>query len=158
MQSSNNQSNLKWFEDIIIVVETRLNPTEEKQKLLDIFTFLLPGKEVLEDERKDGLYLYATAEGLHPLDHFRSIIERLFLLDTTRQVFFHSILGNKTTLYLSKNAASMGRFSFLERDNQPPLGAIYFTLISGNLEQVIDYVAPRTVNGEPVFSPDTLLE
>ena len=62
------------------------------------------------------------------------------------------------TLYLNKNAASMGRFSFLERDNQPPLGAIYFTLISGNLEQVIDYVAPRTANGEPIFSPDTLLE
>jgi hypothetical protein len=155
---SDNLDDKKWFEDIFIVVETRLNPTEEKEKLLEIFTFLLPGKEVLEDQRKDGLYLYATSDGLHPLDHFRSILERLLMLDTARQVFFHSILGNKTTLYLNKNAASMGRFSFLERDNQPPLGAIYFTLISGNLEQVIDYVAPRTANGEPIFSPDTLLE
>ena len=152
-----NLSNLKWFEDILIVVETRLNPTEEKDKLLEIFTFLLPGHEVLEDQRKDGLYLYATADGLHPLDHFRSVLERLLMLDTARQVFFHSILGNKTTLYLNKNAASMNRLSFLERDNQPPLGAVYYTLISGDLEQVIDYTAPKTVNGEPIFSPDSLL-
>ena len=55
MQSPNE---LKWFEDVLIVVESLFNPTEDKDKLLSIFNFLLPGKEIYQSEVKYIVNLY----------------------------------------------------------------------------------------------------
>jgi predicted RNA binding protein with dsRBD fold (UPF0201 family) len=61
-------------------------------------------------------------------------------------VLFKGVRGNRTTIHLNKQVATVGKVSFTEP--RTILGTIEVTIEDEDLELLIDRVAPETVDGE----------
>jgi predicted RNA binding protein with dsRBD fold (UPF0201 family) len=120
-------------------VRTEINPTEDRDRVIQAMLALFPDIEVEIAED----YLTGTTDSL---DTFKMAIRKQRILDATRGALYHGMSGDHIVLHLNKQVALMGKVSFVEGD--PPLGAIVVRIESEDIETLIDHVAPRTENGE----------
>jgi len=88
-----------------------------------------------------------TAE-VPEMGHFGEQIRRQRILDTARSVLIKGINGRRSTLHMNKQAAYVGKISFV--DERTVLGTIKVTIESDDIISFIDALAPRTVDGEEV--------
>ncbi|MDR2846265.1 MAG: hypothetical protein LBV63_03185, partial [Candidatus Methanoplasma sp.] len=77
---------------------------------------------------------------------FSKLIRKQKILDSARGVLFKGVRGNRTTIHLNKQVATVGKVSFTEP--RTILGTIEVTIEDEDLELLIDRVAPETVDGE----------
>jgi len=97
--------------------------------------------------------LVATApiEGLRRLHR---LLREQRILDTARSVLRKSTMGDKIVFYLHKQAATRSKISFVGGDQESPLGAIRVTIEHPEPERVIDWLAPPTASGRPLWEHD----
>jgi hypothetical protein len=93
--------------------------------------------------------LIGESEAVASLARFHALLRSQQILDTARSVMFSKRRGNFTRLTLNKQAAYVGKISFT--DGESPLGPITVELEASDLERLIDYLAPRTKDGKPIF-------
>ena len=91
-------------------------------------------------EVRDGV-LEGTTDNL---DRLREKIRTQRIRDTARRQFLTGRRGDRSTVHLSKQAASVGVVNFAAGG---PLGDILVEIESDDLAAVIDYVAESTVGG-----------
>lgn len=124
---------------LTVVAVARVHPTEDRDKVRQALLNIFPRAEVSE-----------TAEGLtaetDDLSRFKELLRNHRILDSARAVLLRGMEGDCTAFTLNKQAAAVGKISFVE--SRPPLGPIEVTVTSDGLEALIDEVAPRTVDGE----------
>lgn len=124
-----------------VIIVAKCYPTEDPDKLrkaiLNIFPLSQP--ELYEGEMR------AETEDL---SRFMELIRNHRILDSTRQVMLKGVEGNRTRFTLNKQAAFVGKVSFLEE--RVALGGISVIVEDDELQALIDRVAPVTVNGEEV--------
>ncbi len=99
--------------------------------------------EFSKDERTTGTFIVGMAEGLESLTTFKELVKKFQIGPMIRNRLLHSILDNMTTLYMNKQAAFAGKIALLDVNEEPPLGVISFSIISNNLERVIDWIFSR---------------
>ncbi|HMK45173.1 MAG TPA: hypothetical protein VK436_00970, partial [Methanocella sp.] len=88
-------------------------------------------------------------EGTAPsLDHLHDLLRRQKILDTARKAMFQGRKAGKIEVQLNKQAAFMGHVNFL--DHEVALGGVDMDIETDEPELVIDWLAPRTVDGKPV--------
>lgn len=118
-----------------------VNPSEDPDKVLAAISSIFPDATM---ELSEGAYR-GTAPGL---DRFSQLIRRQRILDAARAILVTNARGNRTSMSLNKQVATVGKVSFAGRN--PVLGAIEVTIEDEGITALIDRVAPMTVDGEEV--------
>ncbi len=73
------------------------------------------------------------------------------ILDTARSILKRAVRGNTIMFRINKQAAYRGRLSFSEEDVRSPLGPITFIIECRDPNEVIDWLAPPTSRGHPIW-------
>lgn len=135
-----------------IRVEVEVRPTEDLEKvrraLLNVFE---PGKiEVIERDKGYKL-LVGESNSYRSLLKIHELIRRERIMDAARSMLRKGVIGNMLIFKVNKQAAYQGRLSFVETDSESPMGAITFIIETDNPYEVIDWLAPKTSMGKPLW-------
>lgn len=131
-----------------VKVSALVYPTEIQEKVKKAITNFFPVPLQLQDYGIPGLYGEGDLESLRTL-HLRLREERI--LDTARHILLEGLLGNTIQFRLNKQVAFVGKVNFPAGEES--LGSINVEISAeneGDILNIIDWLAPRTVEGKPV--------
>ncbi len=136
-------------------VEVEVRPTEDLEKvrkaLLNVFE---PGEiKVIERDRGYKL-IVGESRSYRSLIKIHELIRRERIMDAARSMLRRGVIGNMLIFKVNKQAALQGRLSFVESDSESPMGAITFIVETSNPYEVIDWLAPKTSMGKPLWEKD----
>ncbi len=126
-----------------------VNLTEVQEKVEQTILNFFPVTLELQDDAIPGLYGEGNLESLRRF-HLRLREERI--LDTARRLFLNWMDGNTTRFSLNKQVAFIGKLNFSSGEEN--LGSIDVEISADNQDElltIIDWLAPQTVDGEPVM-------
>ena len=120
------------------MVEIRLSarcfPTEDRGMIVEAITRLFPDAEV---DGNDPIVARSSS-----VDAFRDALRRYRIRDAARAVMRRGQNGNSTSFMLNKQVVAVGKVSFSEESH--PLGDIEVTIVSDDIDELIDSIAPNT--------------
>ena len=126
-----------------VTVTCPVFPSEDPEKVRAALASIFPTGQFEEDAK--GL------SGQADLVQFSALIRRQRILDTARSQMQKGTRGShtKTVFSLNKQVATVGKVSFV--DYRTVLGTISVCVeTDGDINEIIDRVAPMTVDGEEV--------
>ena len=123
----------------LITMRVECLPTEDPEKVKQAVLNLFPGSEI---EGAEGGF-FARCDST---ERFKEVLWNLRILDTARAVLLRGMRENRTSFSLNKQVAFVGKVSFVQEPM--PLGSIDVVVEDEHLDELIDSIAPRTVNGE----------
>ena len=129
---------------ITVDVDAPVKPTEVRERVADAVRSLFPEADVTTSSGE------VTAR-THKLDHFRDRLFEQRILDTARKQFMGNRTRNGFEFRLKKQAAFRDVVNF-SVGNPAELGDIdvRVTVEDPEVEEFIEYLAPRTEDGEPL--------
>lgn len=126
---------------MIVRISAPIYPSEDPEKVRDAILRIFPTASLEVTEKGiDG-----TSDDL---DNFRLQIRRQKILDTARSIMLKGQSDDRTVFRMNKQVASVGKISFTEE--RTILGSIKVTVEDGNISELIDSIAPNTVDGEEI--------
>jgi predicted RNA binding protein with dsRBD fold (UPF0201 family) len=134
--------------NVKVQVFAPVNPTEVQEKVETAILNFFPVSLELQIGVIPMLYGEGDLENLRRL-HLRLREERI--LDTARRLFLNGIRGDVTRFRLNKQVAFTGKLNFPA--GKESLGSIDVEISADNQDDlltIIDWLAPQTVDGEPV--------
>lgn len=138
-------------EGVEVLVEARVYPTEDPEKVKVAIENVLFGGEYELRPSPDGLghILIARASGREALSKLRALIRIGRISDAARGVFLKAITGDRMIFYLNKQAAYARHISFSEPVGESPLGPIKIEVRCPDPRALIDWLAPSSAAGSP---------
>lgn len=138
---------------ILIRVEAEVRPTEDVDKVKRAVLNILDLEKInVIDTGRGYSVIVGESNNIASLIKLYSLLRRERILDAARSVMLKSLVGNDTVvLKLHKQSAFVGRVSFITYDDESPLGAITITITSDKIREVIDWLAPKTSRGKPLW-------
>ncbi|ARM76411.1 RNA-binding domain-containing protein [Acidianus manzaensis] len=134
-----------------ITVTAELRPSENEAKVLlaisNFFDF-----EYLRREKIQYEVIIAESKTLRSLEKFHKALREERILDVARKYLRKGMSDDSITFMLHKQAAAIGRLSFVDDEKESPLGPIVFHIEYRKPEEVIDWLAPRTSKGVPLWN------
>ncbi len=133
----------------LLTVTCELRPTEDKGKVIKALSnlFDLDTVEVVEG------FPYSRVVGESRRVDSLARLHRLFrqerILDTVRSVLIGNRVGNSVEFKLHKQSAYAGRANIVTLDSESPLGPVVVRIVSDKIDDVIEWLAPRTAGGHP---------
>ncbi|RLG86360.1 MAG: hypothetical protein DRO39_03375 [Thermoprotei archaeon] len=138
-----------------IRIEAEIRPTESEKRVVQAIKRVFFVDEVRIVELGNGTKLaVAEADEVTPLLKIYELLRRQRILDTARSVFLRNSSGSVLSVKLNKQVAYQGIVSFVDSDDESPLGAINLVVVSDKLREIIDWLAPRTAHGRPLWEKD----
>lgn len=134
--------------NVTVRVSALVYPTEVQEKVATAVTNLFPFELHPEDFGIPRLYGEGNLVSLRKL---HQLLREYRILDTARQVLLTGIEGNTSQFRLNKQVAFVGKVNFPAGEES--LGSIYVEISADNREdlmKVIDWLAPRTIEGKPI--------
>jgi len=133
----------------MLIVTCEVRPTEDKDKVVKAVTnlFSLSKIEVVEDYPYNKLV--GKSDKIESLVKLHRLLRQERILDAFRNVLLNNKVGNTTEFKLNKQSAYVGRATLVTLDSESPLGPIVVRIISDKIDEVIDWLAPKTVGGHP---------
>lgn len=134
-----------------IIVEAEIRPTEDEEKVKKaILSFFDPSSIRVEDR---GRYKVLIAEASEPeaLRKLHSKLREQRILDAARSMMMRWSSKDKVVFYLHKQAAFMDYVTFCLPENESPLGPIKVEVTEVDAKEAIDWLAPPTSKGRPLF-------
>ena len=125
-----------------IEISCPVYPSEDPEKVKTAILKIFP--DAVLEEKDDEIA--GTSESL---ERFSKQIRKQKILDTTRSVMIHGKRGDRTRFFLNKQVAFVGKVSFCEE--KTILGTMKVMIKDDDIEELIDRVAPVTVDGEEVI-------
>lgn len=130
---------------IRITAETVVNPTEDSAKVEKALRAVLRDCAIEKIELgKETLLLRASAQGLSCLAPLRAMLRQDGIRDAARAVLFSGADGKIIRFGLNKQVAYVDHASFIEPNEETPLGLIVVEISCDTPESVIDWIAPRS--------------
>lgn len=137
---------------VYIRVEAEVRPTENLTKVLKaISTVVRTDNARVEDLGRGYRMIVVESTDIEVLKPFHDSLRRHRILDTAREYMFKHKRGEVVTIMFNKQAAYQGHISFVENPSESPLGAIVMTISSPQIDKIIDWLAPRTAHGKPLW-------
>ncbi len=133
-----------------IEIETKVNPTEDMDKVVQAVKNLFPDADVTIE----GENLKAKAWDLRK---FRDLLRRQRILDTARTELLKGKSDNETTVFLNKQTAYVGKVNFTDENAILSPIRVTFKLYGIPFGKFLDYVAPQTKAGKPIREVDRLI-
>ena len=131
--------------EVTVFIETEINPTESGDKVKATVNNILGNGAITVKPSIKGSILTAQAKGQDSLFKFRNLMRKDRIRDASRRILFKSIRGNAITFCLNKQVAFAGHVSFSEETAESPLGPIRITIETENPQQLIEWLAEKTV-------------
>ncbi len=134
--------------------EVEVRPTEDEGKVRKALRNLL---SVNDDDIKtvdlgeNYKMLIVESRKIATLFKLYELLRQERILDTARSIMYSSRRGEILTIKLHKQSAYAGHISFISYDDESPLGPITITIVSDKLDEIIDWLAPRTSRGKPLW-------
>lgn len=139
---------------VLVRIEVEVRPTEDEDKVMKAITnFFDPANVEVVDTGRSKVII-ATSNTLACLLKLHRALRAERILDAARGALKKGVQGTMLTFYLHKQAAYMGRLSFVDGDHESPLGAIRVTINYENPHEIIDWLAPPTARGKPLWEKE----
>ena len=132
------------MEEIVIRMETEINPTEAEEKVKLAVANLFGNMPTQTKPSYKGSILIAEANGQEALVKLRNLLRMDRVRDAARKVFFGGLRGTTISFCLNKQVAFAGHVSFSEEVAESPLGPIRVVIECENPRQLVDWLAPKT--------------
>jgi predicted RNA binding protein with dsRBD fold (UPF0201 family) len=120
------------------MVEVRLSarcfPTENREKIVGAIIRFFPDAVV---NGNDPIVARSAS-----VDVFGDVLRRYRIRDAARAVMRRGRKGDSTSFLLNKQVFAVGKISFSEENHA--LGDIEVTIVSDNIDELIDAIAPNT--------------
>ncbi|MCS7111844.1 MAG: hypothetical protein N3D82_02835 [Ignisphaera sp.] len=137
---------------VYIRAEVEVRPTEDLDRVLKALKNILDAENIrVEDVGRGRKMILCEENDLDALRKLHDILRRQRILDTARSVMLRSLSNNTIEFKLNKQAAFQGVINFVENDNESPLGAITIMITSKKINAIVDWLAPRTSHGKPLW-------
>lgn len=117
-----------------VQLSARCFPTENREKIVGAIIRLFPDADVDGD---DPIVARSAS-----VDAFGDALRRYRIRDAARAVMRRGRKENSTSFKLNKQVFAVGKVSFSEENH--PLGDIEVTIVSENIDELIDSIAPNT--------------
>lgn len=137
-----------------VIVEAEIRPTEDDDKVLRALTNFFDATNVEIVDTGRSKIIVMTSDSLTSLFKLHKALRTERILDAARGAMKKGVQGSTLTFYLHKQAAYMGKLSFIDGDHESPLGAIKVVIQHDNIEEVIDWLAPPTSRGRPLWEKE----
>jgi uncharacterized protein len=134
------------MDEITIHVEVEVNPTEDVEKVKLAVNNVLGNASITITPSQKGSLLCAEAKGQDSLIKLRNLMRNDRIRDASRRLLLKAMRGNMISFYLNKQVAFAGHVSFSEETAESPLGPIKITIENDNPQQLIEWLAQKTVN------------
>ncbi len=135
--------------EVEVVVEAEVRPTEDEEKVKRAIENLFAGKPV-----STGRRVRLECRSLECLEKLHTRFRQQRILDTARSVMRKNVYGEYIEFMLHKQAAYAGKASFVTDPGESPMGPIRVTIRYPYPDEVIDWLAPRTKHGRPLWDRD----
>lgn len=137
---------------VTIKVSAPVNPTESQDKVAQTILNFFPVELSLHDSAIPELSGEGDLESLRILhQHLRE--ERI--LDTARNILLDGIRGETVRFQLNKQVAYIGKLNFpAAKESLGSINVEISALNRSDLQKVIDWLAPQTIDGKPVMEID----
>lgn len=135
----------------LLRVSSEVRPTEDENKVLESITNLFDIDKYEVVERPPYRELVAESKSIASLFKFYEVLRQERILDTARKVMFNGRTEEEIHFKLHKQSAYAGKISFITYDNESPMGPIKVTIRSDNIDEIIDWLAPKTSRGRPLW-------
>jgi len=137
---------------VYIRVEAEVRPTEDVGKVLKaISTIVRVDNTKIEDIGKGYRMVVIESTDILSLKPFHDVLRKYRILDTAREYMLKHRQRDTIVIMFNKQAAYQGYANFIDSPNESPLGAIVLTITSTQIDKVIDWLAPRTAHGKPLW-------
>jgi predicted RNA binding protein with dsRBD fold (UPF0201 family) len=138
---------------LLVRVEAEVRPTEDVEKVKKAVLNLLDLDKVdVVDLGSTYKLIVGESKDITSLIKLHRLLRIERILDTARNLMFKSLVGGNTVvLKLHKQAAYVGKVSLVTHDDESPLGPITLTITSDKIREVIDWLAPKTSRGRPLW-------
>ena len=137
-----------------VVVEAEVRPTEDPDKVLKAIETIFTPETVRIEDLGSTRILVAEASSLKSLEKLHRLLRVEKILDAARSMLRRGVEGGRLVFYLHKQAAYVGRISLVSGDHESPMGAIRVVVEHPEPRLVVDWLAPPTARGRPVFERD----
>ncbi|RLG88459.1 MAG: hypothetical protein DRO15_02780 [Thermoprotei archaeon] len=135
-------------------VEAEIRPTENEDKVMKAVTNVFIPENTRIVEMGKFRLLIAESSKVTSLLKLHELLRRERILDAARIKMLRGAYGSILHFKIHKQAAYQGRLSFVDDDRESPLGAISFTIECRNPRELIDWLAPRTAHGRPLWEKE----
>ncbi|MEM3586472.1 MAG: RNA-binding domain-containing protein [Candidatus Jordarchaeaceae archaeon] len=134
---------------IELEIETPIYPTESREKVEKALRTIADTEYIILE--KGGVnVLYGKLKGLESLSKIYKRLREQLIVESARKIMKRNIAGDTLVFYINKQAAFMGKIHFCLPKSESPMGAIKVSIRSENIEELIDWLTPKTVNGKPI--------
>lgn len=134
-----------------IYITIPVYPTESKEKVMHCFKTLLGFiPEVTEIDEKEYTLLKAEDIPFHSLEKLFLTIREQKILDTVRGCVELDFPANEIIVYLHKQALYAGKIAVITSDTTSPLGQVELHIGGKDPKALLDWLAPKTVEGKEV--------
>ena len=133
-------------------MEAESRPTEDVEKVKKaILTIIDPEDVVVEGDVYKRVIAFSST--VASLEKLRRLLRAERILDAARGAMRKGLNKSQGVLefYLHKQALYNGRLSFVSGDNESPMGAVRVVIEHPDPGRVLDWLAPPTVRGRPLF-------
>lgn len=135
-----------------VVVEAQLRPTEDEGKVMQSILNIFDPDTVEKIDMGDYVLIRASSERLTSLQKLHRLLRSQEILEAARAYMLKNAKGDRLSITLHKQAAYQGKVSLLTWDEESPLGPIKVTIeYRGDIKDVIDWLAPPTARGKPLW-------
>jgi len=135
----------------LLQVRSDLRPTEDLERVLRSIRNLFDIEHYEVVDSSPYKEVVCESNKVESLLKFHQILRQDRILDAARKIMLSSKTGNKISLKLHKQSAYAGHASFITYDSESPLGPIRVTIVSDDIEKIVDWLAPKTSKGRPLW-------
>lgn len=136
---------------VIIRVEGEIRPTEDEGKVRQAILNVFTPEHIEVEVRGKNKVIVAKAYSLKSLMKLHRLLRTERILDAARSILKKNASERSLVFHLNKQAAFQGRLSFTEAYGESPLGPITFIIEDVDVEKLIDWLAPKTAHGKPLW-------
>jgi hypothetical protein len=120
------------------MLEATLAPSEDPKKVLGGMKSVLGESAALADQSRRMIKM--LSEGLSSLNILREQLRDRHIRSAARRLLLLELKGDSTSLMLNRQAATVDVVTLCSSADQSPLGPIYMTIRSKQIEAVIDWL------------------
>ncbi|MGD0145681.1 MAG: RNA-binding domain-containing protein [Nitrososphaerales archaeon] len=122
-----------------VTLEATLAPSEDPRKVLDAMRSIFPENTALADQSSRMIKM--VSEEASSLNVMREQLRDRHIRSAARRLLLSALKGDSTSLMLNRQAATVGVVALCSSADQSPLGPIYVTIRSKQIEALIDWLA-----------------
>ncbi len=128
-------------------VKARVYPTENSEKVMKAIKNIFPDLRLEVETLEDYSLVKGDAETREALEELHSKLRKERILDTARSILLASRQGNEVSFQINKQAAFANR---LNLSAESSLGAIEVEIEDEEIEELINWLAPKTFEGREI--------